>query len=48
MAEGANFLRVHPIEEALLAAVAPSPHVAIICQGNCMVLAHRNIRHRVF
>lgn len=43
VAQRAYLLSIHPVKEALLAAIAPCVHAAIICQGQCVILAHSYI-----
>ena len=43
MTKCTDFLRVHPVEEAFLATVAPGPHVAIIGKCYGVVLAHSDV-----
>ena len=47
MTEGADFLSIHPIEEAFLASITPSPHITVISKRNSVILAHRDIDHLV-
>ena len=43
MTQGSDLLRVHPVEEAFFAAVAPRPHVTVFSKCDCVVLAHGHI-----
>lgn len=43
VAECPYFLAIHPVEHALLAGVAPRPHVAILGQCHCVVLAEADV-----
>lgn len=48
VAKSANFLRVHPIEEASLAGIPPSVHVAIFGESDRVILTEGNIDHFLF
>lgn len=48
MAKCADFLGIHPIEEAFLATIAPSPDAAVRCQGDSVVFSHGHIDNLVF
>jgi len=43
MAESADLLRVHPVEEAFFATVAPGPHIAIVGERDRMIFSHSYI-----
>ena len=48
MAQCADLLGVHPVEEAFLATIAPSPDAAVRCQCDSVVLSHGHIDNLVF
>jgi hypothetical protein len=43
VAQRAYFLRVHPIEEAFLATVSPSPYATVLCQSYSMVFTKLHV-----
>jgi len=43
MAQGSDFLGVHPIKESFLACIAPSPDVAVLSEDKGMISSNLNI-----